>query len=66
MEEFELCKIDKNSIINKISNQKSIEFEKVESLTSKEYEEKMKKILDKKTKKTLLCSEQKEDFIVLH
>ena len=66
MEQFELCKIDEDSIINKLSSYQPKQFEKVDSLTSKQYEEKMKKMLEKKTKKTFSCDSEKEEFIVLH
>ena len=55
MEEFKLEQIEENSIINKVSNRKPLEFEKVDSLTSKEYEEKMRKRIEEKNKKTLSC-----------
>lgn len=66
MDELEPYKIEEDSIINKISNHAPIKFEKVSSLTSKQYEEKMKKLFEKKTKKTFSCAEEKEEFIVLH
>ena len=66
MKKFELCKIDEDSIINKLSSYQPKQFEKVDSLTSKQYEEKMKKMLEKKKKKTFSCDTEKEEFIVLH